>query len=407
MSKSDEYVVQAGDSYESIAGKKYGDQRAFGDLLRANGGQPLNPGDVIHLTPRRQDGNYFVSNNNVQQANAAGANSTLAPMQQYGDYVQNYKSAIQAGYAGVRGSPYAGVPGAPATTGAAGAAGGANDPNRPSITPNYAVTQSGLAGANAWLAQHPSGAPGGVAAPVSSTPAPNTVIAGASVPKDQLQSTGKLQSLYPNDPLAKVFDSMTLQNNPVSNALNSLNDSMKTNTFDATIPATSTQSKPAAPAPPLVSPSQTPITSPTLQQKATLDAQNQQQAYQFTQSVMSNQNVPMSISKDVAALIFKDAELRGGTYGANVLAQLGAMYDISPIDGTLVPRGTRFPPGSQNDPNFNTSDDPSGMKYSNTLPYGYGGGGSGGGRRGGGGGGRGGHGRTLYHEKDYTLGLGQ
>ena len=29
------YVVQPGDSYEKIAGKLYGNQRAFGDLIKA------------------------------------------------------------------------------------------------------------------------------------------------------------------------------------------------------------------------------------------------------------------------------------------------------------------------------------------------------------------------------------
>jgi hypothetical protein len=47
------YTVRAGDSPASIAGKMYGDQRQFANIIAANGGAPLHPGMRIYL-PTKQ-----------------------------------------------------------------------------------------------------------------------------------------------------------------------------------------------------------------------------------------------------------------------------------------------------------------------------------------------------------------
>ena len=54
------YTVQPGESYESIAGKVYGDQRMFAELMKANGIYVLRAGDVLDLPPAYKD--PFVSN---------------------------------------------------------------------------------------------------------------------------------------------------------------------------------------------------------------------------------------------------------------------------------------------------------------------------------------------------------
>ncbi len=54
------YVVKPGESYASIAGKVYGDQRMFAELMKANGIYVLHPGDVLDLPPAYKD--PFVSN---------------------------------------------------------------------------------------------------------------------------------------------------------------------------------------------------------------------------------------------------------------------------------------------------------------------------------------------------------
>ena len=45
------YTVQPGDSFEKIAGKIYGDQRMFAEIMRYNGLYTLRAGQVIDLPP--------------------------------------------------------------------------------------------------------------------------------------------------------------------------------------------------------------------------------------------------------------------------------------------------------------------------------------------------------------------
>jgi hypothetical protein len=54
------YTVQNGDSPASIAGKMYGDQRMFAEIMAANNGAPLRPGMRIYI-PQKIN-NPFVSN---------------------------------------------------------------------------------------------------------------------------------------------------------------------------------------------------------------------------------------------------------------------------------------------------------------------------------------------------------
>src|SRR3990167_3495594 len=51
-----QYVVKRGDSWVRIAGQVYGDQRMFGELIRANSklaSGMLQPGDVLRLPPKK------------------------------------------------------------------------------------------------------------------------------------------------------------------------------------------------------------------------------------------------------------------------------------------------------------------------------------------------------------------
>lgn len=384
-----QHIVKAGESYESIFG------RSFGDALRHFGGKTLNPGDVLDLSNFQRHKDPFVSASDVAYSQKSnGANYRGPQMQQYGDFVKNYNAAIAEGYKGVRGSPYqgaganAGQSTAAPTTGPY-APGGVNDPARPAIAPNFTPGQTGQQAAANWQTQKaaqpkPAVSPTGQQAASNWQAQPLRVSAGANVP-----------ATIGGNPLAS---------DPLQQFVNNTMASAGGTSFAAPAkgagspvvkmgsPGTGTQaSAPKAPV-----------------QQATILIQNQQNAQAYTQSIMSNQNVPVVIQPDVVAMMVSNAQMTGNDA---VLVQMKSMYDVGP-HGQLVPRGTRFLPGAVNDPNMPTNDTlPGSLDYSNILPYGYDSGSNVRGRHGGHTSGGSGGGRTTHtrgtRSNDYNLGLGQ
>lgn len=124
------YTVRAGDSWEKIAGIMYGDQRMFGELMRANGqiaGGKLHPGMTIYLPDQRR--NPLVTNAQAALVGIpqfAGKNAQLyqAPG---ATTVQYNPDGSVAGTAPLGGAP-AGTFG-PNTTGAGAASAGVGEPD--------------------------------------------------------------------------------------------------------------------------------------------------------------------------------------------------------------------------------------------------------------------------------------
>lgn len=389
-------TIKRGDSWASLFG------RSFGDAMRHFGKDALVAGNTLDLSTFQRNANPFVSNADVTYAqNSAGPNYKGPEMQRYGDYVENYKAAIEAGYSGVGQAAAMGVGqqrnGLPAggNAGGAYAAGGANDPNRPSITPNYntVTAPTGRDAAAAWTAAHPAGS----AQPTVGSGAINAV-ASAEI-GSSLTNPRQLNGKEPAPLFPQVIAGAQIGSGLGSSGSSLTNPRQLNGREPAPLVVTATPPAPKTP---------TPTTS--VQQQATVAAQNQQTAYQYTQNIMSNQNVPITIPAEISQLIMEDARLRGGVYEKNIYSQISSMYDVSPVDNkTLVPRGTRFLPGTGANNETLTDVPPGSYEYSNIPPYGYGGGGgNGGGRRGGGGGGGGGGHRTRgIRTNDYSLGLGQ
>lgn len=387
------HIVKAGESYESIFG------RSFGDALRHFGGKMLNPGDELDLSDFQRHKDPFVSKSDVtysQESN--GANYQGPQMQQYSDYVKNYKAAIAEGYKGVRGSPYQGATGV-ASNDNSYVSGGVNDPARASIAPNYATGQTGQQTAANWQQAN---------IPVI-TPAPVQSIKNPLTPQAEISltnPTGKPEKLNATGiGLGPIGQGIATGADKLLTGVFGNNwDTLKNNMASADAKQSVLNPLARSSSPVQTTANKTPV------QKVTMDMQNQQNAQVYTQAIMSNQNVPVTIQSDVAALIVSNAQLTGNY---DVINQMQAMYDVGP-NQQLVPRGTRFLPGSVNDPSFPVSDTmPGSLDYSNILPYGYDSGSNVRGRHSGGGS-SGGGGKTARpartrgtRSNDYNLGLGQ
>lgn len=369
------HIVQSGESYESIAGLYKGDQRAFGDFMRANGYKALKPGMEINI-PQERRKSYFVSNRDVNASNQAGANSSLPAMQSYGDYQSNYKAAVAAGGTGVRGSAFQGaslsggatsLPGTGKTAGGAPAginwgSGGAaisapGIPKAPSLTGRDAAsawmaqdatqkTQAAIAKGNALESGMVGTAKPGTPTQVGFV---QSLTQGAGVtPGEQRTQTSEAAQLSGNKQTA--FSAQYPNSGPVNaNSRVNLPGGVSRNVI--------TQGNTPAALPP------TP-TTPAVQGNLppSVQAQSDKQFAEWAvTAIANNKGVPQFLSKGQSRNMYQMM-----LDDQNLAKQIYTLYDL--VNGEYQAKGSLLAPNLSimNDNNI-----PDGYNYSNTPPQGY------------------------------------
>lgn len=367
------YVVKAGDSYASIAGKQLGDQRGFGDLARLNGHRALRPGDVIYIGPRRKS--YFVSGQDVALAQGSVNENYKGPvMQSYGQYQQNYNQVNNQ---------------------AVGGAGGSFP------TPNFAGNTTGQQNASQWQQGIPTAGPNVVANQ------PNSVANQTYRQETGIENAQTWQRFKQPPTMGVQAPATGVQNSPVmAPTLDPVTGQMRVDVqggqFGQQISNNRQGMKDIGPAsgatvqsagnrkyeygggwnnPAVQSKLVTqvsgnkPGTGTTPGQVNNTQAQalyEQQEAVNVVTAFQSNANVPNFVSSGAAQHLI-DAAAADPRLGVAI----SSVYDYD-NHGNFVPKGSLLLPGSQNSANFFASSHPDSFipdtydyTYSNTPPRGY------------------------------------
>ena len=356
------YTVQAGDSWEKIAGMLYGNQRAFGDLARLNGYRTLRPGDVIQIGPPRKDNNYFVSNKDVQVSNATnGANYRGPKMQDYNSYRANYAAARAAGQAGVYGQQN--------FTGTGANAGVASGTTQNGIVPTgqtnwYSPTVQ--QNAQNWQTNNPQKPQQGPQPqPVQPLPTSGTVgqsggasnaMAWAQQQYIQSQNAAEQQAAQAQAlgklPQQAQQPSLTIGQNP----------NLFFNPFNQSVIPTGLPTSGYTPQPSQQQ-KQTSSQSSSYPSQQALAQQAAQFAQSAAQNILSNTNVPTFIPASSVSTLYQMAQS-----DTKLGQQINQFYNLD-ANGNLVPKfSSSVLPGTQPPANVGLPDT---YDYSNVLPSGY------------------------------------